>query len=242
LAQYDIRQENPTTALLLLERTHKPPVNSNFTDERLAGSHGDSRQVSLLAATFGCKAMERARSGSSEVEIAIDNLIRVDRLFALSTLFHLAVLVVLSAIAGSAGTGPNQLTPPDVHRLTVKLTADLVNVDVKQPSSSIIDASVASVSTEVLSDSLAANGGLPGPSLIALPVDIYCTASEVDVQATPVTAIELETEEVRMLPLNAIGRVVLKLWIDQSGKVEKIFAACDKNVSDDHGSGDRRLF
>jgi hypothetical protein len=166
--------------------------------------------------------MERARSGSSEVVIAIDNLIRVARPFALSTLFHLAVLVLLSAIAGSAGTGPNQLTPPDVPRLTVKMTANLVNVDVKQPPSLIIDSSVASVATEVLSNRPAANGGLPGPSLIALPVDIYYTASEVDARATPVTAIELETEEVRMLPLNAIGKVVLKLWIDQSGKVEKV--------------------
>jgi hypothetical protein len=166
--------------------------------------------------------MERTKFAPSNDKVSVGNLIRVARPFALSTLFHLAVLVLLSAIAGSTGTGQHQLSPPERPRLIVRLTADAVNLDSRQHQTSVIDSGYAPVATEPKPNSGAQSTDLPGPSLITVPVDVYYTASEVDARATPITAIELETEEVRMLPLNAIGKIVLKLWIDQSGKVEKI--------------------
>jgi outer membrane biosynthesis protein TonB len=107
--------------------------------------------------------------------------------------------------------------------LTVWLPAVAANVDSKKPPTPAIDAGAASGAQGVLPDSIVSNSNAEqsGPSLIAQSDDMYFPASEVDVRATPNTAIDLETDEVRALPPDVIGKIVLKLWIDRSGKVEK---------------------
>jgi hypothetical protein len=158
--------------------------------------------------------MESNRSSSGYINAAPP--------FLFSALIHLAVLVLLSDLAGTAGTVGNQIASANQPRLSVRLPAVSANIDMKRAAVPVIGDRVASDAMGLVSDSGAPNGEMSGHSLIALPDDDYYPASEVDVRATPISAIDLDTEEVRMLASNAIGKTVLKLWIDQSGKVEKV--------------------
>jgi hypothetical protein len=166
-------------------------------------------------------ATEHPTVGRSEGKLSEANFINATLPFAYSALLHFALLAVLGFLAGPAETAGNQISPTDQPRLTVRLPAVVAPVDSKKPPDPAIDAGAASGAQGVLPDSTVSNAEQSGPSLLAQSDDTYFPASEVDIRAAPDTAIDLETDEVRALPPEVIGKIVLKLWIDRSGNVEK---------------------
>jgi hypothetical protein len=141
---------------------------------------------------------------------------------AFSVFFHALVLLLLSLVGGPAGNGLDGAARPEPPRLSVRLAQAAGRPDAQHSPAAEDEAVIAKTTINDMTNPSPAGETLPGNALITTPSEVYYTASEVDTRAAPVTAIELETEEVRMLAPNAIGKIVLKLWIDQSGKVDRV--------------------
>lgn len=138
--------------------------------------------------------------------------------FAASLCLHLAAFTLLSGSAHPNTSFSGKMTSAISTRLTVKITAP----ETSSPPPAIPPSNI--TSTAPLNREPSSAIPSPANGLLHSPVVVfhehYFSASELDVIPTIRQDIDLYPEELQQFKQG--GKIILSLWIDETGRVEKV--------------------